>query len=96
MSVSDTVMGLGFLRLEDFATLVLTALGACTVGQLALVAVGTLGEAGGSQRVMRATLGGAGLGVAPLRIRHDRFLSIGAVTRFALRAAPPASCFLRT
>src|SRR5882757_4655725 len=67
---------LSFLYLEDFAALVVAALGAGMVGQLAFVAIRTLGESGGSQRVVRAALGGAGLGMAPLRIRHDRFLSI--------------------
>src|ERR1700757_3084450 len=83
MSVSDTDICLSFLRLEHFAALVVTALGACPVGQLALVTVWTLREPGGSQRVMRAALGGAGLGVAPLRIRHGRFLSIPAIDRAA-------------
>ena len=59
-----------FLSCEDGATLVLTALAAGTVGQLALVAVGALGEAGGRKEVMAAALGGALFGVAPFRIRH--------------------------
>jgi hypothetical protein len=49
--------------------------------QLALVAVRALGEAGGSQEVVAAALGGALLGVAPFRIRHGNILSIARIRR---------------
>src|ERR1700730_12562313 len=52
------------------ATLVRPALLACTVRELALVAVRALGEAGGGQEVVAAAFGGPWLGVAPFRIRH--------------------------
>jgi hypothetical protein len=45
------------------------------MGKLALMAAGALGGAGCGQRIMGATLGGAGLGVTPLWIRHFKFLS---------------------
>jgi hypothetical protein len=40
------------------------------MGQLALVAVGALGEAGGGEEVVAAALRSPLLGVAPFRIRH--------------------------
>ena len=67
----------GFLYGEDFAALVLSALLADAVGQLALVAVGALRGAGGSEEVVAAAFGGALLGVAAFRIRHCCSLSIG-------------------
>jgi hypothetical protein len=60
----------GFLDFNNVTALVDAALGACTVGQLALVAVGALGETDRGQRIVRTALGGAGLRVAPLWIRH--------------------------
>jgi hypothetical protein len=50
-----------FLDVEDGAALVLAALGAGAMGQLLLVAVGALGNAGGGEEVVRATQGGAAL-----------------------------------
>jgi hypothetical protein len=65
----------GFLYFENVAAFVRTALRACAMGKLALMAAGALGGAGCGQRIMGATLGGAGLGVTPLWIRHFKFLS---------------------
>src|SRR5579862_550407 len=75
MLVSIVAELAGFLHIEYIAALVGAALGAGPVGQLALVAVRALGNTGGGQRIMCAAFGGAGLGVAPLWIRHCRFLS---------------------
>jgi hypothetical protein len=60
----------GFLDREDFAALIRAALAADAVRQLALVAVGALGEAGGGEEVVAAALGSPLLGVAPFWIRH--------------------------
>jgi hypothetical protein len=59
-----------FFGRQNRAALVLTALAARTMGKLALVAVGALGEAGRGEEVMAAALGSPLLGVAPFRIRH--------------------------
>jgi hypothetical protein len=59
-----------FFGHKHIATLVCPALLACTVGELALVAVRTLGEAGRGQEVVAAALGSPLFGVAPFRIRH--------------------------
>src|ERR1039457_3667576 len=66
-----------FLHCDHFAALVLAALLADAVGQLALVAVGALGGAGRGQEVVAAPLGGALLGMAAFRIRHCGVLSNG-------------------
>jgi hypothetical protein len=71
MSISIDGELTGFLYFENVASLVRAALGAGTVRELAFVAVGALGEADGGKRVVGAALGGAGLGVTPLWIRHD-------------------------
>src|ERR1700733_15422161 len=47
----------GFFGYKDVATLVRATLAAGTVRQLALVAVGALGEAGGGEEVVAAALG---------------------------------------
>ena len=60
----------GFFSHKHIATLVRAALAAGTMGKLALVAVGALGEAGGGQKVVAAALGSPLLGVAPFWIRH--------------------------
>jgi hypothetical protein len=60
----------GFFGGQDCAALVLAAFAAGAVGQLALVAVGALGEAGGGEEVVAAALGSPLLGVAPFWIRH--------------------------
>jgi hypothetical protein len=59
-----------FFGHKNVATLVRPALLACTVRELALVAVRALGEAGGGQEVVAAAFGSPLLGVAPFRIRH--------------------------
>ena len=71
------VFGLaGFFNIEDFASFIVTALGAGAVRHLFLVAVGALGKAVRLQRIVSAPGGGAFLGVSPFRIRHDsKFLS---------------------
>jgi hypothetical protein len=68
-------MELCFLDFEHFSALVSAALGTSPMWKLALVAIGALREARERKRVMRAALGSTGLGVAPLRIRHGKFLS---------------------
>ena len=60
----------GFFGDENVATLVCPALAAGDMRQLALVAVGALGEAGWGEEVVAAALGSPLLGVAPFRIRH--------------------------
>jgi hypothetical protein len=66
---------LRFLDFDDFMPFVRPALGAYTMGKLALVTVGTLTKTDRSKGIVRAALGGAGLGMAPLWIRHYKFLS---------------------
>ncbi|OJV43675.1 MAG: hypothetical protein BGO25_10855 [Acidobacteriales bacterium 59-55] len=58
---------------KNVAALVGAALAADAVRQLALMAVGALGEAGGGQKVVAAALGSPLLGVAPFWVRHCRF-----------------------
>jgi len=60
----------GFLDGKDFAALVGSTLAASAVWQLALVAVGALGDAGGGEEVVAAALRGALLGMTPFWIRH--------------------------
>jgi hypothetical protein len=68
-------MLVGFFDRGNFAPLIGAALAAGAMGELALVAVGTLGGAGGGEEVVGAALGCALLGVAPFGVRHGRFLS---------------------
>jgi hypothetical protein len=67
-------MGLLLDDFDHFPALILTAVGAHTMRQLGLVAVGTLGESRSLQGVMRAAGAGALLGVSTFRIRHINFL----------------------
>ena len=60
----------GFFGHEDVASLVGPALAADDMGELALVAVGALGEAGWGEEVVAAALGSPLFGVAPFWIRH--------------------------
>ena len=60
----------GFFSHEDVASLVGPALAADDMGELALVAVGALGEAGWGEEVVAAALGSPLFGVAPFWIRH--------------------------
>ena len=60
----------GFFGHEDVAALVGPALAADDMGELALVAVGALGEAGWGEEVVAAALGSPLFGVAPFWIRH--------------------------
>jgi hypothetical protein len=84
----------GFLDREDFTTLIGPTLAAGAVRQLALVAVGALGESGGGEEVVAAAFCGALLGVAPFWIRHCGipFASPGA--RAKARDAERKTCFL--
>src|ERR1700722_20348258 len=59
-----------FFGHDNIAALVLAALTAGTVGQLALVAVRALGEAGGGKKVVAAAIGSSLLRVAPFWIKH--------------------------
>ena len=74
-----------FLDFQDVAALVGSAFRAGAMRLLALVAVRALRETDGSQAIMGAALGGAGLGVAPLWICHYRFPFLHA-SRAACRA----------
>jgi hypothetical protein len=60
----------GFFNVKNFAALVTAALRASAMRQLPLMAMRTLRKSKSGQRVMRTPLGGAGLGVTPLWIRH--------------------------
>jgi hypothetical protein len=60
----------GFFYFQNVTALVSAALGASVMGQLALMAVGTLRRAGGGEKVMGAAAGAAALGVASFWIRH--------------------------
>src|SRR6202020_1783866 len=60
-----------FFGYENIAATIGSALLAGTVRELALVAVGALGEAGWGKKVVAAALGSPLLGVAPFRIRHS-------------------------
>jgi hypothetical protein len=57
--------------LDDFATFIVAALRAGTMRQLALVAIGALGQRLGRQMIVGTTLGCARLRMTPFRIRHD-------------------------
>src|SRR2546423_5547375 len=59
-----------FLHFQDFASLVVPALRACAVRQLAFVAIRTLGGGDAGQGIMSAAGRGAALGVPPFGIRH--------------------------
>ena len=59
---------------DDFAALVLTALGANAVWQHGLMAFGALGQTGALQMIVSAPRGGAPLGVASFWIGHGRKL----------------------
>src|SRR6185437_2322042 len=67
---------LSVLGSNDRAALVLAALGANGVRPLRLAAVRAGGNARGGQKVVAAALGGALLGVAPFRIRHESPLKL--------------------
>jgi hypothetical protein len=60
----------GFLDIENFASLIVSALGAGAVGHFLLVTVGALGKAVAFQGIVGAPGGGALLGVATFWIRH--------------------------
>jgi hypothetical protein len=87
----------GTLFLFDFhyfAPLVLPAMRARPVGQLLLVAVRALGEAGRLQFVMRAAIAPAGGGMSSFRVRHFSILRILIFRDFATphgRGAVPSS-----
>src|SRR5664279_914505 len=66
---------LRFLDFENFVSLVRAAFRACAMRQFALVAIRTFAQTDWCEGVVCAALGSAGLGVAPLWIRHCRFLS---------------------
>jgi hypothetical protein len=55
---------------DHFAAFILSAFGADPMGQLALVAVGTLGKTGGFESIVRAAGGCALRGVSTFGIRH--------------------------
>ncbi len=57
--------------LDDFPSLVLSALGTYAMGQLGLLAMGANRQRHPWERVVRASLVATGLGMSTLRIRHD-------------------------
>jgi hypothetical protein len=66
----------GFFNVEDFAPLIVTALGAGAMRHFLLVTVGTLGKAVRLQGVVGTPGGSAFLGVSTFWIRHGiKFLS---------------------
>jgi hypothetical protein len=60
----------GFFDIENFASLIVSALGAGTMRHFFLVTVGALGKAMAFQSIVGAPGGGALLGVATFWIRH--------------------------
>ena len=74
------VLAGAFLDFDDLATLIVTALRARAMRQLALVAVGTLGQRLRRQMIVCAALGRACLGMTPFRIWHE-YLVIGTARR---------------
>jgi hypothetical protein len=60
----------GFLDFEYVTAFIVATLGAGAMWKLAFMAVRTFGETNRNQRIVRAALGGAGLGMAPLWVRH--------------------------
>ena len=60
----------GFLLLDDFAALIVTALGAGAMWQLALVAIRTIRQRLCRQMIVRAALRRSGLRMPPFWIRH--------------------------
>jgi hypothetical protein len=60
----------GFFDFENFASLIVSALGTGAVGHFFLVTVRALGKAVALQGIMGAPGGGALLGVATFWIRH--------------------------
>jgi hypothetical protein len=71
----------GFFEVEDFASLIVAALGAGAMRHFFLVAVGAFGKAVAFQRVVGAPGRSAFLGVSPFWIRHGiEFLSEKAIS----------------
>jgi hypothetical protein len=66
----------GFFDFENFASFIVTALGAGAMRHLFLVTVWALGQAVGFQCIVGASGGRAFLGVSAFWIRHLKFLSI--------------------
>lgn len=60
----------GFFDVENFASLIVSALRARAVGHFLLVAVGTFGKAMTLQKIVGAPRRGALLGVSSFWIRH--------------------------
>jgi hypothetical protein len=60
----------GFFDVENFASLIVAALGAGAMRHFFLVAVGALGKGVAFEGIVRAPGGGALLGVSPFWIRH--------------------------
>src|SRR5690348_3243396 len=61
---------------DDFAPFILAAVWAYAVREFGLVTVGTLGKPGSFQRIMRAAIAGAPLGVSTFGIRHVSSFSL--------------------
>src|ERR1700722_19355526 len=62
--------GLLLLDLDHFAALILSAVRADTMGELGFMTVGTFGHSRRLQRIVRAAILGAPVGVASFWIRH--------------------------
>jgi hypothetical protein len=65
------------LDFDDFAPLVVAALRAGAVRELAFVAIRALGERARGQEIMRTPARAARLGVSPFRIRHNNLFWAG-------------------
>jgi hypothetical protein len=65
----------GLFDLNDFAALIVAALEAGPVGQLALVAIGTFGQGLRRQMIVGAALGRARLGMTPFWIWHENLVT---------------------
>jgi len=80
---------LGLFDLNDFASLVMTALRAGPVRQLGFVTVGALADGACGKVIVRATEGRALLGVSPFRICHDRLPFNFGAAAIAANSNPP-------
>src|SRR5208283_428227 len=83
----------GFLLLDNFAPLIIPALGAGTMRQLAFVTVGAIRQRLRSQMIMGAALRRSGLRMPPFRIRHEKPL-ITIARKYGDRNSSSAACFL--
>ena len=74
----------GFLDFENFASLIVPALGASAMWHFLFVAVGALGKAMALERIVRTPGGGAPLRMTSFWIWHGEFLYRGLVRPIAI------------